>query len=82
MTACLFPVIVFGTGFIVNFFLWSKKSSGAVPFTTVSICTVHAFPWAIAWPQIRVASSFALPFECARSVACEKMLDVHDHSPC
>ena len=35
LTACLFPAIVFGTGFIINFFLWNKKSSGALPFTTM-----------------------------------------------
>ena len=31
----LFPGIVFGTGFILNFFIWHQHSSGAVPFTTM-----------------------------------------------
>ncbi|XP_050338391.1 transmembrane 9 superfamily member 4 isoform X1 [Bactrocera neohumeralis] len=35
LTATLYPGIVFGTGFIINFFIWDKHSSGAVPFTTM-----------------------------------------------
>ncbi|XP_067622109.1 transmembrane 9 superfamily member 4 isoform X5 [Eurosta solidaginis] len=35
LTATLYPGIVFGTGFILNFFIWDKHSSGAVPFTTM-----------------------------------------------
>jgi len=34
-TGCLFPAVVFFTGFILNFFIWGKHSSGAVPFTTM-----------------------------------------------
>ncbi|XP_055838342.1 transmembrane 9 superfamily member 4 isoform X1 [Episyrphus balteatus] len=35
LTATLYPGIVFGTGFILNFFIWDKQSSGAVPFSTM-----------------------------------------------
>ncbi|XP_037958520.1 transmembrane 9 superfamily member 4 [Teleopsis dalmanni] len=35
LSATLYPGIVFGTGFILNFFIWDKESSGAVPFTTM-----------------------------------------------
>lgn len=35
MTATLYPGIVFGTCFFLNFFIWGKHSSGAVPFTTM-----------------------------------------------
>ncbi|XP_051858125.1 transmembrane 9 superfamily member 4 isoform X2 [Drosophila albomicans] len=35
LTATLYPGIVFGTGFFLNFFIWDKSSSGAVPFTTM-----------------------------------------------
>uniref|UniRef100_A0A1W7R9E1 Transmembrane 9 superfamily member n=1 Tax=Hadrurus spadix TaxID=141984 RepID=A0A1W7R9E1_9SCOR len=35
LTATLYPSIVFGSGFILNFFIWGKQSSGAVPFTTM-----------------------------------------------
>ena len=35
MTALFYPSIVFGTSFLVNFFIWGKHSSGAVPFTTM-----------------------------------------------
>lgn len=34
-TAILFPGIVFGSCFFLNFFIWGKQSSGAVPFTTM-----------------------------------------------
>eukprot|EP00048_Salpingoeca_helianthica_P015775 m.228531 g.228531 ORF g.228531 m.228531 type:complete len:628 (-) comp17506_c0_seq1:92-1975(-) len=33
--ALFFPSIVFGMGFILNFFIWGQHSSGAVPFTTM-----------------------------------------------
>lgn len=35
LTATLYPGIVFGTCFFLNFFIWDKHSSGAVPFTTM-----------------------------------------------
>ncbi|KAH8274048.1 hypothetical protein KR044_008919, partial [Drosophila immigrans] len=35
LTATLYPGIVFGTGFFLNFFIWDKSSSGAVPFSTM-----------------------------------------------
>lgn len=34
-TATLYPAFVFTTGFFLNFFIWGKHSSGAVPFTTM-----------------------------------------------
>lgn len=34
-TATLYPGILFGTTFILNFFIWGKHSSGALPFTTM-----------------------------------------------
>jgi transmembrane 9 superfamily protein 2/4 len=35
LTATLYPGIVFGTCFFLNFFIWGKESSGAVPFGTM-----------------------------------------------
>ncbi|CAG7817391.1 unnamed protein product, partial [Allacma fusca] len=35
LTATLFPGVVFGTCFLLNFFIWGKSSSGAVPFGTM-----------------------------------------------
>nr|CAD7408804.1 unnamed protein product [Timema poppensis] len=35
LTAILYPAIVFGLGFFLNFFIWGKHSSGAVPFSTM-----------------------------------------------
>ncbi|XP_062506786.1 transmembrane 9 superfamily member 4-like [Corticium candelabrum] len=35
VTGSMFPCAVFGVCFILNFFIWGKKSSGAVPFTTM-----------------------------------------------
>ncbi|CAC5396025.1 TM9SF2_4 [Mytilus coruscus] len=34
-TATLYPGIMFGTTFLLNFFIWGKHSSGALPFTTM-----------------------------------------------
>lgn len=34
-TAILFPAIILGIGFFLNFFLIGKHSSGAIPFTTM-----------------------------------------------
>uniref|UniRef100_A0A8C4WRQ2 Transmembrane 9 superfamily member n=1 Tax=Eptatretus burgeri TaxID=7764 RepID=A0A8C4WRQ2_EPTBU len=34
-TATVFPGFVFLTGFVLNFFIWGKHSSGAVPFSTM-----------------------------------------------
>ncbi|PSN36234.1 Transmembrane 9 superfamily member 4 [Blattella germanica] len=35
LTATLYPALVFGTCFFLNFFIWGKHSSGAVPFATM-----------------------------------------------
>jgi len=35
LTATLYPTIVFGVGFVLNCFIWGKRSSGAVPFPTM-----------------------------------------------
>ena len=35
MTATLYPGIVLGVGVFINFFIWGKHSSGAIPFTTM-----------------------------------------------
>ncbi|KAK0080370.1 hypothetical protein PV325_014066 [Microctonus aethiopoides] len=35
LTATLYPGIVFTTCFFLNFFIWGKHSSGAVPFSTM-----------------------------------------------
>jgi len=34
-TATLYPSVVCGVCLILNFFIWGKRSSGAVPFTTM-----------------------------------------------
>jgi hypothetical protein len=34
-TAIFYPFVVFGVCFLLNFFIWGKKSSGAVPFSTM-----------------------------------------------
>jgi len=35
LTATLYPGIIFTLGVFVNFFIWGKHSSGAIPFTTM-----------------------------------------------
>ena len=37
MTPVMIPGIVFATFFLLNLFLWAKRSSGAVPFTTMLV---------------------------------------------
>jgi transmembrane 9 superfamily protein 2/4 len=43
MTALFYPFILFGTIFFLNFFIWGKKSSGAVPFSTMLALLVMVF---------------------------------------
>jgi len=35
LTATLYPGVVLGVGVFINFFIWGKHSSGAIPFTTM-----------------------------------------------
>ena len=35
LTATLYPGIIFTLGVFINFFIWGKHSSGAIPFTTM-----------------------------------------------
>ncbi|MFH4974085.1 hypothetical protein AB6A40_000794 [Gnathostoma spinigerum] len=42
-TATLFPAVILGVGFILNFFLIGKHSSGAVPFTTMIVLLILWF---------------------------------------
>ncbi len=34
-TATFYPFVLFSISFLLNFFIWGKKSSGAVPFSTM-----------------------------------------------
>ena len=36
-TPSVVPVVVFGTFFLLNLFVWARQSSGAVPFTTMLV---------------------------------------------
>ena len=35
LTATLYPALIFGAFFLLNFFIWGRGSSGAVPFGTI-----------------------------------------------
>jgi transmembrane 9 superfamily member 2/4 len=35
LTAIFYPFVLFSISFVLNFFIWGKKSSGAVPFSTM-----------------------------------------------
>ncbi len=35
LTAIFYPFVLFSVSFVMNFFIWGKKSSGAVPFSTM-----------------------------------------------
>ncbi|XP_014248153.1 transmembrane 9 superfamily member 4 [Cimex lectularius] len=43
LTATFYPGIVFGVCFFLNFFIWGKHSSGAVPFSTMVALLVMWF---------------------------------------
>jgi transmembrane 9 superfamily protein 2/4 len=52
----LFPSVVFGVAFFLNFFIWGQASSGAVPFTTM---IALALLWVgIALPLVMVGYFF------------------------
>ncbi|KAH7660080.1 transmembrane 9 superfamily member 2/4 protein [Dioscorea alata] len=53
-TAFMFPGIVFGVFFILNALIWGEKSSGAVPFTTMSALVLLWF--GISVPLVFVGS--------------------------
>ena len=55
-TPCATPVVVFTTFFTLNFFLWIRGSSGAVPFTTMLI--IVAFWFLLSLP-LSLAGSWA-----------------------
>lgn len=64
MTPVLVPGVVFATFFVMNFFLWIKQSSGAVPFTTmlviVGLWFLITLPLSISgsWLGLRQAVSY------------------------
>merc|ERR1711871_1151734 len=43
LTATLYPGIVIGIFFILNFFVWGQGSSGAIPFTTMFVLLLMWF---------------------------------------
>jgi len=57
MTAFFFPGVVFGIFFILNFFLWGKGSSGAVPFG--AMVSLVALWFCISVPLVFFGSYFA-----------------------
>ncbi|EEB16936.1 conserved hypothetical protein [Pediculus humanus corporis] len=56
LTATLYPSIIFGTCFFLNFFIWGKHSSGAVPFTTM--ISLLCLWFGISLPLVYVGSYF------------------------
>lgn len=56
LTSCLFPGVVFLIFFILNFFVWGEKSSGAVPFGTMFALLVLWF--GISVPLVFLGSYF------------------------
>eukprot|EP01125_Pyxidicula_operculata_P002012 TRINITY_DN11990_c0_g1_i1.p1 TRINITY_DN11990_c0_g1~~TRINITY_DN11990_c0_g1_i1.p1 ORF type:complete len:659 (-),score=148.07 TRINITY_DN11990_c0_g1_i1:105-2039(-) len=64
LTALLFPGILFGIAFFLNFFLWYKGSSGALPFTT--ILAVMALWFGISLPLCYLGSRLAVRKEAPK----------------
>jgi len=50
LTATLYPGIIFCIGFFINFFIWGRHSSGAIPFT--SMLAVGAMWFGISLPLV------------------------------
>jgi len=64
LTSSLYPGFVFGITFFINFFVWSKHSSGAIPFTTM--LSVGLMWFGISLPLIFIGYFFGyrkLPYE-------------------
>ena len=64
LTPLLVPGCVFGTFFLLNFFVWFKGSSGAVPFTTMLVVLMI-------WFVISVPLSFAGSWVGFRRAVCD-----------
>jgi len=56
LTSCLFPGIVFTIFFVLNFFVWGEKSSGAVPFGT--LCALLVLWFGISMPLVFLGAYF------------------------
>ena len=55
LTPLLIPGVVFGTFFVLNLFLWAKRSSGAVPFSTMLVIIAI---WFVITVPLSVAGSW------------------------
>lgn len=55
-TSLIYPGILFGTTFFLNFFIWGKHSSGALPFTTMLALLCMWF--GISTPLVFIGSYF------------------------
>lgn len=62
MTALQFPGVCFGVFFILNLVLWSKESSGAVPFSTMFLLLLVWF--GISIPLVFAGSFFGYRKQC------------------
>ena len=64
-TPCAVPMLVFGTFFLLNLFVWARRSSGAVPFTTmlviVGIWFVISVPLSIAGSYVGFRQAIVEP---------------------
>jgi transmembrane 9 superfamily protein 2/4 len=56
LTSTLYPGIIFGLGVFVNFFIWGKHSSGAIPFTTM--LSMGAMWFGISLPLVYIGYYF------------------------
>lgn len=56
LTSTLYPGIIFSLGVFVNFFIWGKHSSGAIPFTTM--LSMGAMWFGISLPLVYIGYYF------------------------
>jgi transmembrane 9 superfamily protein 2/4 len=56
LTSTLYPGIIFSLGLFINFFIWGKHSSGAIPFVTM--LSMGAMWFCISLPLVYVGYYF------------------------
>lgn len=83
MTPIMIPGIVFATFFLLNLFLWAKRSSGAVPFTTMlvilGIWFVISVPLSVAGSWVGFKHAVSLTLSALKTVSADCCFSPFNH---
>lgn len=83
MTPIMIPGIVFATFFLLNLFLWAKRSSGAVPFTTMlvilGIWFVISVPLSVAGSWVGFKHAVSLTLSAAETMSTDCCFSPFNH---